>query len=258
MLDRPTLDHLRALRLDGMAEAFCELQSQDGATDMSHAEWLGLLVDREVASREIKRFEARMRSARLRHVGACPEDVDYRARRGLDKALFQSLLTGKWITDRRNLIVTVPCGVGKTWLGCALAQAACREGVTVVYKRMPRLFEELELAHGDGRFPRVFRSITKAQLLILDDWGPDRLTATQRRDLMEIVEERYGCGSTMITSQLPINAWHDVIGGPTFADAILDRVRRRPSGLNRWRRDGQLLEPMAHQWLTPQCFPPRT
>jgi DNA replication protein DnaC len=210
MLTHPTLDHLKALRLDGMAEAFADLQAQDGAADLSHAEWLGLLVDREVAS--------------LRHVGACPEDVDYRARRGLDKALFQSLLTGRWITDKRGLIITGPCGVGKTWLGCALAQAACRDGVTVVYKRMPRLFEELELAHGDGRFPRLFRSITKAQLLILDDWGPDRLTATQRRDLMEIVEERYGRGSTMITSQLPIKAWHDVIGEPTFADAILDRI----------------------------------
>jgi len=166
-----------------------------------------------------------MRSARLRHVGACPEDVDYCARRGLDKALFQSLLTGKWIADRRNLIITGPCGVGKTWLGCALAQVACRDGVTVVYKRMPRPFEELELAHGDGRFPRLFRSITKAQLLILDDWGPDRLTAIQRRDLMEIVEERYGRGSTMITSQLPVTALHDVIDEPTFAYAILDRVR---------------------------------
>jgi DNA replication protein DnaC len=109
MLDHPTLDHLKALRLDGMAEAFCELQSQDAAADLSHAEWLGLLVDREVASRKTKRFEARMRSARLRHVGACPEDVDYRARRGLDKALFQSLLTAKWITDKRNLIITGPC-----------------------------------------------------------------------------------------------------------------------------------------------------
>jgi DNA replication protein DnaC len=203
MLPHPTLDHLKALRLDGMAEAFAELQAQDAAADLSHTEWLGLLVDREVASRETKRFEARMRSARLRHVGACPEDVDYRARRGLDKALFQSLLSGKWITDKRNLIITGPCGVGKTWLGCALAQAACRDGVTVVYKRMPRLFEELEMAHGDGRFPRLFRSITKAQLLILDDWGPDRLTATQRRDLMEIVEERYGRGSPMIPASCP-------------------------------------------------------
>lgn len=224
MLHHPTLDRLKALRLDGMAEAFAELQAQDRAAELSHAEWLGLLVDREEASRETKRYESRLRAAKLRHVGACPEDVDYRARRGLDKGLFQTLLTGKWIADRRNLILTGPCGVGKTWLGCALAHAACREGVTVLYKRLPRLFEELELAHGDGRFPKLFRTITKAQLLILDDWGPDPLTAAQRRDLMEIVEERYGRGSTMITSQLPVSTWHDVIGEPTFADAILDRI----------------------------------
>jgi DNA replication protein DnaC len=115
-------------------------------------------------------------------------------------------------------------GVGKTWLACALAQAACRDGITVLYKRMPRLFDELEIAHGDGRFPRLFRSLTKTDLLILDDWGPDRLNAAQRRDLMEIVEDRYEAGSTLITSQLPIDAWHDVIGEPTFADAILDRL----------------------------------
>ena len=196
MLHHPTLDRLKTLRLDGMAEAFAELQAQDRAAELSHAEWLGLLVDREEASRETKRYDSRLRAAKLRHVGACPEDVDYRARRGLDRGLFQALLTGKWIADKRNLILTGPCGVGKTWLGCALAQAACREGVTVLYKRLPRLFEELDLAHGDGRFPKIFRAITKTQLLILDDWGPDTLTAAQRRDLMEIVEERYGRGST--------------------------------------------------------------
>ncbi len=120
-------------------------------------------------------------------------------------------------------MITGSCGVGKTWLACALAQAACRSGVTVLYKRVPRLFSELEMAHADGRFPRLFRSLTKTQLLILDDWGPDRLNANQRRDLMEIVEDRYGTGSILITSQLPLKTWHDVIGEPTFADAILDR-----------------------------------
>ena len=224
MLDHPTLDQLKTLRLDGMAEAFAEMQSQDGSANLTHAEWLGLLIDRESSSRETKRFDSRMRTAKLRHRGAVPEDIDYKSRRGLDKALFQQMLTGRWIKDKRNLIITGPCGVGKTWLACALAQAACRDGVTVLYKRMPRLFDELELAHGDGRFPRLFKTLTKTQLLILDDWGPDRLNASQRRDLMEIVEDRYEVRSTLMTSQLPIDAWHDVIGEPTFADAILDRL----------------------------------
>lgn len=184
----------------------------------------GIADHREAANRDTKRFESRIRTARLRHVGACPEDVDYRARRGLDKTLFKDLLAGKWIADKRNLIITGPCGVGKTWLACALTQAACRNGITALYKRLPRLFDELELAHGDGWFPRLFRSLTKTQLLILDDWGPDRLTAAQRRDLMEIVEDRYETGSTIIISPLPLNTWHDVIGEPTFADAILDRI----------------------------------
>ena len=224
MLDHPTLDQLKTLRLDGMAEAFAEMQSQDGSANLTHAEWLGLLIDRGSSSRETKRFDSRMGTAKLRHRGAVPEDIDYKSRRGLDNALFQQMLTGRWIKDKRNLIITGPCGVGKTWLACALAQAACRDGVTVLYKRMPRLFDELELAHGDGRFPRLFKTLTKTQLLILDDWGPDRLNASQRRDLMEIVEDRYEVGSTLITSQLPIDAWHDVIGEPTFADAILDRL----------------------------------
>ncbi len=224
MLDHPTLDQLRALRLDGMAEAFTELQAQDAAGDLTHPEWLALLIDREVASRNTRRFQTRMRAAKLRQAGAAIEDVDYRTPRKLDKALFQRLATGRWIAEKRNLLITGPCGVGKTWLASALGQKACRDDRTVIYKRLPRLFAELELAHGDGRFPRLFRSLVRADLLILDDWGPDRLTASQRRDLMEIVEDRYGAGSTLITSQLPVDAWHDVVGEPTFADAILDRL----------------------------------
>ncbi len=224
MLTHPTLEQMRALKLDGMAEAFIELEAQERAKDLSHGEWLALLLDREMASRSTRRFQTRLKSARLRHSQASVEDVDYRASRRLDKALFQQLATSRWIAEHRSLLVTGPCGVGKSWLSCALAQKACRDGYTVHYARVPRLFAELELAHGDGRFAKLFRSLTKSDLLILDDWGPDRLTAPQRRDLMEIVEDRYGRGSTLITSQLPVDKWHDVIDEPTFADAILDRL----------------------------------
>jgi DNA replication protein DnaC len=224
MLTHPTLEQMRALKLDGMAEAFIELEAQDRAKDLSHAEWLALLLDRETASRSTRRFQVRLKSARLRHSQASVEDVDYRASRRLDKALFQQLATCRWIAEHRSLLVTGPCGVGKSWLSCALAKKASRDGYTVHYARVPRLFAELELAHGDGRFAKLFRTLTRSDLLILDDWGPDRLTAPQRRDLMEIVEDRYGRGSTLITSQLPVDKWHDVIDEPTFADAILDRL----------------------------------
>ena len=224
MLTHPTIDQLRALKLDGMADAFAEWLAQDRAKDLGPAEWLGLMLDRESTSRSTRRFEARLKAAHLRHNQASVEDVDYRTPRRLDKALFQQLATGRWIAEHRSLMVTGPCGVGKSWLSCALAQKACRDGYSVHYARVPRLFADLELAHGDGRFAKLFRTLTKVDLLILDDWGPDRLSANHRRDLMEIVEDRYGRGSTLITSQLPIETWHEVIGEPTFADAILDRL----------------------------------
>ena len=224
MLIHPTLDQLRALKLDGMAQAFLELEAQEESRNLAHPEWLALLLDREAASRNTKRFQSRLRVARLRHSQAAIEDVDFRTPRRLDKALFQQLATSRWIAERRGLLVTGPCGVGKSWLSCALAHKACRDGYAVYYARAPRLFADLELAHGDGRFARLFRMLVKVDLLILDDWGPDRLTASQRRDLMEIVEDRHGRGSILITSQLPVPTWHDVIGEPTLGDAILDRI----------------------------------
>lgn len=224
MLNHPTIDQLKTMKLDGMADAFVELSAQDAAGDMSHAEWLGLLLDREASNRTTKRYKTRLRAARLRHAGAAVEDIDYRVPRKLDKAVMQQLTTCRWVADKRNVLITGPCGIGKTWLGCALGQKACRDDYTVVYARVPRLFADLEMAHGDGRFVKLFRALTKCDLLVLDDWGPDRLTANARRDLMEIVEDRYGSGSTLITSQLPVEKWHDVIGEPTLADAILDRL----------------------------------
>jgi DNA replication protein DnaC len=171
MLTYPTLEQMRALKLDGMAEAFVELEGQDAARDLGHAEWLALLLDREAAHRGSRRFETRLRKARLRHSQASIEDVDYRTPRRLDKALFQSLATCRWVVEHRSLLVTGPCGVGKSWLACALGQKACRDGFNVHYTRVPRLFADLALAHGDGRFPRLFRTLVKADLLILDDWA---------------------------------------------------------------------------------------
>src|SRR5690242_5437683 len=215
---------MRALKLDGMVQAFIELEAQEDVRNLAHAEWLALLLDREAAVRNTRRFQTRLRTARLRHSQAAIEDVDYRTPRRLDKALFQQLATSRWVADHRNLLVTGPCGVGKSWLSCALAQKACRDGYTVHYARVPRLFADLDLAHGDGRFSRLFRMLVRVDLLVLDDWGPDRLSASQRRDLMEIIVDRHGRGSILITSQLPVATWHDVIGEPTLGDAILDRI----------------------------------
>jgi DNA replication protein DnaC len=224
MLTHPTIDQLRALKLDGMAQAFVELEAREDTSSLAHAEWLALLLDREVANRNTRRFQTRLRAARLRHSQAAIEDVDYRTPRRLDKALFQQLATCRWIAEHRGLLISGPCGVGKSWLSCALAQNACRNGYTVYYTRVPRLFADLDLAHGDGRFARLFRMLVKVDLLVMDDWGPDRLSASQRRDLMEIIEDRHGRGSILITSQLPVATWHEVIGEPTLGDAILDRI----------------------------------
>jgi DNA replication protein DnaC len=223
VLTHPTLDQLHQLGLAGMASAFAELQAAPQTAELSHAEWLALLLDREMTERRDRRLKARLRYARLRH-HATVEDVDYRVPRGLDRALFQKLAAGDWIDVPQNLIIEGPTGVGKSWLSCALGHKACRDNRSVLYQRIPRLFPDLALAHGDGRYPRLMRALGGVKLLILDDWGLETLGPEQRRDLLEIVEERYGRGATMITSQIPVDRWHDIIGDPTLADAILDRL----------------------------------
>ena len=223
MLTHPTLDQLQQLGLAGMARAFTELEANASSAELSHAEWLGLLLDRETTDRYDRRLRARLRYARLRHQ-AVVEDVDYRAARGLDRALFQSLAGGRWIEEAQNLIIEGPTGVGKSWLACALGHKACRDNRSVLYQRVPKMFADLALGRGDGRYPRLMRAIAGVKLLILDDWGLEPLGPEQRRDLLEIVEERYGRGATLITSQIPVDRWHELIGEPTLADAILDRV----------------------------------
>jgi DNA replication protein DnaC len=226
MLIHPTVERLRALGLTAMADGFIELQNSPDAGELSREDWLGLLVDREATSRENKRLARRLREARLRQA-AVVEDVDYRAHRGLDRALFQKLAAGDWLREHHHLVIIGPTGIGKSWLACALGHKACRDGFSVLYKRASRLFVDLAQARGEGRLPRLLTTLERIRLLIIDDWGPEPLNAEQRRDLLEIVDDRCDRGSLLITSQVPVNRWHEVIGDPTLGDAILDRIVHR-------------------------------
>jgi DNA replication protein DnaC len=223
LLTHPTFDQLNAMGLYGMAKAFQDMATNPDADSLSHAEWLAMLLDRELALRHDRRLSARLRYAKLRHQAA-PEDIDYRAERGLDRRQINELLTGKWIDNFENLILEGPTGVGKSWLACALGHKACRDNHSVLYVRAPKLFDELALSHGDGSFARRLKSLGAVDLLILDDWGLEPLDAQARHDLLEILEDRYGRRSTLVTSQLPVAEWHNLISHATYADAILDRL----------------------------------
>ena len=223
MLDHPTLDLLHELGLQGMAHCFREIAQNPEAGNLQHGEGLAILLEHEPTWRRQKRFEARARTARLRNA-ASVEDIDYHAQRGLDRVLLLKLCGCDWVRQHRNLLVTGPTGTGKSWIACALGHKACRENLSVLYQRVPRLMAALALARGDGRYAKLLRSLARVNLLILDDWGPEPLAPEQRRDLLEIVEDRYDSGSLLITSQLPIARWYELIGDPTLADAILDRV----------------------------------
>jgi len=223
MLNHPTTDKLRELKLTGMLQAWQEQQEMPESDALSFDERFALLVDREATERANRRLQSRLTKAKLRQDAAL-EDLDYSGTRGLDKKLMLSLASCQWIRERHNCLITGPTGSGKSYLACALAQKACREGHSALYLRMPRLFQELAIAKGDGRYPKLLASYAKTQLLLLDDWGTACLTDEQRRDLFEVIEDRYDRGSTLITSQVPLDNWHQVIGDPTLADAILDRL----------------------------------
>ena len=225
MTTEETFRKLSELRLYGFARALeAQLAQPASYTTLAIEDRVGLLVDREWTERETRRLTRRLQLAKLRDRQACVEDVDFRHPRGLDRALVQRLATGEWITKAQNVLVIGPTGCGTTYVACALGHQACRDGYSVLYRRVPRLAHELHVARGDGSLPRLLSRWAKIDVLILDDWGLTPLGAQERHDLLEVLEDRYGEHSTIIAGQLPVKSWHTYIGDPAVADAALDRV----------------------------------
>jgi DNA replication protein DnaC len=224
MLHHPTVEKLHALRLLGMAAALGDQQTQGGIDQLGFEERLGLLVEREASEREARQLTARLRRAKLRFPDAVPEDIDYRTSRGLDRVLTARLLTGEWIRERQNVILVAPTGLGKSGLACALANQACRQGFSACYLRMPKFNEEMAIAHGSGRYAKLLALWARTDILVMDDLAMAPLSDSARRDLLEILDDRHGHRSSVITSQVPVEHWHESIGDPTLADAILDRL----------------------------------
>jgi len=224
MLNEHTINQLRGLRLDGMLRAIEDQASSAAATALGFEERLTLLVQREVAWRDDRRVARLLKAARLKVSTACVEDINWRASRGLDKSLVTALAGGHWLRHGQSLLITGATGCGKTWLACALAHQAARSGFSVLYTRAARLFDELQVAHGDGSFARRLAQLAKLDLLVIDDFAISPIGAAERNDLLEVLDDRVGTRSTLITSQLPVKAWHTYLDDPTLADAILDRV----------------------------------
>ncbi len=223
MLNEQTVTTLYAMKLNGMAEAYKEQQQQTQMAELAFDDRFAMLVDRQCIWRDDRALNTRLQNARLK-LPALVEDIDYQASRGLKRSQIEQLAGSEWIRYHQNCIITGPTGTGKTFIGCALAQKAARDGHRVRYYVAAKLFRELAHAHADGSYGRLSTKLQKAELLVIDDWGMETLKAAQYRDLLEILDDRHGSGSTLVTSQFPVNLWHDTIGNPTLADAILDRL----------------------------------
>jgi DNA replication protein DnaC len=224
MLNEPTVEKLKLLRLNAMAEAWAAQQAQPNVASLSFDERFGMLVDAEWLARENARLRRALKEAKLRMSTACVEDIDYSAKRELDKALIRQLGSCRWVAEHQNVIISGKTGTGKTYIACALAQQACRKGYRAVYRRAPRLFQELALSRADGTYARLLSRFARTDVVVIDDWGLSPLTAEQRNDILEILEDRYGSRSTIFSSQLDSKRYHEYLGDPTVADAVCDRL----------------------------------
>ena len=244
MLNQQTINKLRELKLTGMAEALAEQLEQPDMDRLSFVERLGLIVDRQWTWQENNRMDRYLKNARLK-LNACVEDIDYKTPRGIDQSVMMNLISCDWVRRRHNIIITGPTGAGKTFLACALTNKACREGYRAIYIRAPKFSYQMALAKGDGSYGKTINKLTKAQVLVIDDLGLAPMTDTERRDLLEVVEERHGHASTIVTSQLPMEHWHEQIGDPTIADAILDRLIHNAHKINLTMKGGSLRKKYA-------------
>jgi len=224
MLTEPTVQRLEALRLHGLREAWDQQQRQADMARLAFDERLALLVEAEWLYRENQRLTRALKEAKLKLGHACLEDIDYPARRELDRAQIRQLATCRWVHEHQNILITGATGTGKTFLACALAHTACRHGCRALYRRASRLFDELLLARADGTYARVLQRLARLDVLVIDDWALAPVQDAERQDLLEVLEDRHGTRSTIVTSQLPVPKWHPHLGDPTLADAICDRL----------------------------------